>query len=138
MASVVAAATNTVVFGLGRLAGVRFEVSNQQDPVQLVWVILETVAAVAIGVALVLFVARRWPHLGPQVRMGLAMMGAASSLAPLILGQEWPTKLLLALMHLVAVVTFLASTTSAVAATGQHRRPAADGGPFRHRDPPQS
>jgi hypothetical protein len=125
-ASIVAAATNAVVFGLGRLVGVLFEVSNDPDPVRLVWVILETIAAVAIGVAISLAVRRRWAHLGPLVRMGFALLGLASLLAPLLLGQGWPTKLLLALMHLVGVSTFVAATRVAPASAA-----------LRGQDPPQ-
>jgi hypothetical protein len=91
-----------------------------------VWVILETIAAVAIGVAISLAVRRRWAHLGPLVRMGFALLGLASLLAPLLLGQGWPTKLLLALMHLVGVSTFVAATRVAPASAA-----------LRGQDPPQ-
>lgn len=94
-----------VVYGIGRAAGVSFEVSSMgQSPRQVTWLAVLLVPIVAaVVVALISALLRGRNHAGAIVMWVFTGLAVISLSGPLVQAAEvgWSSRILLALMHVI-------------------------------------
>lgn len=104
-AAVLAAGINVAVFSSGRAAGADFVVAGQPSPVSAGHVATASVTTILAATAVATFA--RTPRRVRILRFGALGVAVLSLAGPLAMGSGVPTKLALALMHLVVAGTFV-------------------------------
>ena len=106
--SAAATLVNAAVWAMGRAANVSFAVSSPLvTQVGIVFVVLTTLLAFAVGSGLLALAVRRSRGWVRAVLIAAAMVAVVSAGAPLSVAQDTATGVLLATMHLVTGAAFL-------------------------------
>ena len=108
LTTLAAVATNLVVFGLARGAGVEFSKNGSATTVGLVAVLATTAFALALGWILVAFAKRRHRPALQTVEIIGSAFAALSTLAPLTFDVAVSAKLVLTSLHLIPATFYVA------------------------------
>lgn len=91
-----------ILYGIGRLFGVPFAVTSGTTTSTVTWwLVLFEPLVIALVAALLSALMRGRRHAGRIVYVVGTVIAIVSLVGPLIQGIDWPTKILLALMHVV-------------------------------------
>jgi hypothetical protein len=112
LAAVVAAAVaNALVFGIARFADASMTIPGPPEmPIGLAIVVVATLVPLLIAGAICYFLIRAFPRPGRWLPLVGLIVAVASAAAPLSQAADLPTGIALAVMHVVAGVTWFLGT----------------------------